>query len=221
MNQDMAKRIAKTVTRRTTKMKLSRSQMFLLSHNRFEIPIMNSNQPAYIDRYSMFISREKHAGRTVYATWALNWCATVAQGLAPDPVGWVELPLATGDLIGLGANRPSAVLGNMRSAWQDGLKSLRPAKEGTDDQFGVNNRYMHAHMAAKNVGIWTIIESDGNVVRFWATDDLNQFVIWKENLRDKDFLKSRSREFKLGFRDGYQTITIDGATVYLRDIQEG
>lgn len=203
-------------------MKISKSQIFILGHSRFDVPILNSNQPAHIDRYAMFVSREKNVKLNKYMQWGLNWTATVARGLAPGPQG--EITEAGLEMVGLleqGQNRASAVHQDLGSAWQSGLKSLRPAKESAQNQFEINDRYMHAQMSAKNSGMWLVIESDGNIVRFCATNDFSQFSIWKQHMDKQEFFADRGQTFKLGFEDGYETITIDGAVVRLWDLQEG
>ena len=219
MDQDLAKRIVKKISSRTANMKLSQNQMFILGHKRFDIQVINAPQAAHMDRYIMFVSLEKNVKMNKMAQWALNWTTTVARGLAPGPQG--EVATVGMDVIGVleqGQNRSSAVTHDMGAAWQSGLKSLRPAKESADNQFEINDRYMHAHKAAKNAGMWAAVESDGNLVRFCGTNDFSQFSIWKQNMDKRDLFESMAQTFKLGSQNGRETITIDGAPVYLWDV---
>jgi hypothetical protein len=231
MDQDMAIRVLKKIASRTSgtslkmsRLKLSKSQIFVLAHKTFDIPLMGGGN-ATIDRYAIFVSLEKNVKTHKYLNWAIEFGSTWARGLAPDPSGGA----VSHALDGLGAaetavaNRPSAVHGSLSGAYNTGLKSVRPVSETNPNQFGMNNRYMHGHISAGNAGLWAILESDNNILRYRGMTSFQDYQTWSHHLMDKrEALEGPSTsEYKLGFQDGYETITIDGTPVRLWDLPVG
>ena len=200
MDQPTVIRVVKKIFSKTSGLKLSEDQIFILSETNF--PPMPGHQSSVRDsplrgfqRYMIGVTATKNAKKEIYAKNFIDIVSTLVTSLLPGPGGGAANITPALDLTGKLAGAAVGTGGALDQAFRDGVtlaNTPKPLSEGRENQYD-GNRKRFSNLGSMNTlcKLCKIDTDSANYVQFHSFDDFRNFAHWIATAnKDRDFVRS-------------------------------